>query len=150
MWFMIHIYRQSGNQKLIRQAIDCIRWHIELGWDTECGGGILLARDAEGSFWADKWDTKIWWPHTEALYALLLAYSITHEHWCLEWLKKVHDYAFTHFPVPRYGEWYQRFDRYGKKINNIAAMPVKDPYHLARSLIYCTGVLKQLSSTGRS
>ncbi|OGV64798.1 MAG: hypothetical protein A2283_04035 [Lentisphaerae bacterium RIFOXYA12_FULL_48_11] len=145
MWFMIHIYRQTHNQERIRQAVDCIRWNIELGWDAE-HGGILLARDAEGSFWADKWNTKIWWPHTEALYALLLSYSITREPWCMEWFKRVHDYSFSHFPVSHYGEWFQRFDRYGKKINNISAMPVKDPFHLARSLINCIGVLKQLAS----
>lgn len=142
MWFMIHIYRQIGNHQRIRQAIDCIRRHMELGWDKEYGG-ILLALNAEGSFWEDKWDTKLWWPHTEALYALLLAYSITEEDWCLEWFRLVHEYAFSHFPVPHYGEWFQRLDRYGNHISNIAALPVKDPFHLARSLILCTGIIEQ-------
>lgn len=148
MWFMIHIYQQLNDQKRIRQAIDCIRWHIELSWDTECGG-IFLARDAEGSFWEDKWDTKLWWTHTEALYALLLAYSITDEKWCLDWFIRVHDYAFSHYPVPHYGEWYQRLDRYGNNISNITDLPVKDPFHLARSLIYCIEVLEKLASTNK-
>ena len=30
----------------IRQAIDAMRWHIELGWDLEYGG-IVLARDGD-------------------------------------------------------------------------------------------------------
>ncbi len=144
MWFMIHIYQQLNDQNRIRQAVDCISWHIELGWDAEYGG-ILLARDAEGSFWEDKWDTKLWWVHTEALYALLLAYSITDEKWCLDWFKRVHDYAFSHYPVPHYGEWYQRLDRHGNHISNIADLPVKDPFHLARSLINCIGVLEKLA-----
>lgn len=144
MWFMTHIYRSLDDVERVRQAIECIRWHIELGWDTEFGG-ILLARDAAGTFWEGKEDTKIWWPHTEALYALLLAHSICGEPWCLEWFHRVHDYAFGHFPSP-HGEWIQRLDRRGKRIDNIASMPVKDPFHLARSLIQCTRLLQNLAA----
>lgn len=141
MWFMIHIYRQEGNNNYIRKAIDCIKWHIEKGWDPEYGG-ILLAQNARGSFWEDKENTKLWWVHTEAIYALLLAYSLTKEDWCLEWFVKVHNYAFSRYPVPVYGEWLQRLDRQGNSINNIAGLPVKDPYHLARALINCIQLLE--------
>ncbi|MCE5347370.1 MAG: AGE family epimerase/isomerase [Bacteroidales bacterium] len=148
MCFMIHIYQQRNDQKRIQQAIDCIRWHTELGWDYEYGG-ILLAINAEGSFWEDKWDTKLWWTHAEALYALLLVYSISQEEWCLNWFRQVHDYTFSHYPVSNYGEWFQRLDRYGNHISNIADLPVKDPFHVARSLINCIGVLEKLVSTGK-
>jgi len=144
MWFIIHICQRVNDRARIRQAIDAIKWHIELGWDEEYGG-IFLARDAEGSFWADKWDTKIWWPHTEALYALLLAYSISKEDWCLEWFERVHDYAFAHFPVPQYGEWIQNLDRRGNKLDATIALPVKDPFHLSRALIHCVLVLEKLT-----
>lgn len=144
MWFMIHILQRVNDHARIRQAIDAIKWHIELGWDEEYGG-IFLARDAEGSFWENKWDTKIWWPHTEALYALLLAYSISKEQWCLAWFQRVHDYAFAHFPVPQSGEWIQNLDRQGRKLEATIALPVKDPFHLARALIYSVGVLEQMT-----
>ena len=144
MWFMIHIFQYHKDQERVRQAIDAIKWHLELGWD-EPYGGILLARDPEGSFWADKWDTKLWWPHTEALYALLLAYSITHEDWCLEWFERVHNYAFSHFPVPKYGEWIQNLDRQGNKMSATVALPVKDPFHLSRALIHSIGILGSLA-----
>ncbi len=49
------------------------------------------------------------------------------------------------FPSP-HGEWIQRLDRHGRGIDNIAAMPVKDPFHLARSLIHCSKVLEQLAA----
>jgi N-acylglucosamine 2-epimerase len=145
MWFMIHIFQRQNNDARIRQAIEAIKWHIELGWDEEFGG-IFLARDAEGSFWADKWDTKIWWVHTEALYALLLAYSISKEPWCLDWFQRVHEYSFSHFPVPQSGEWIQNLDRQGHKLNSTIALPVKDPFHLSRALIYSVGVLQRLAS----
>ncbi len=144
MWFMIHIFQRFDERARIRQAIDAIKWHIELGWDEEYGG-ILLARDAAGSFWQDKWDTKIWWPHTEALYALLLAYSLSKEDWCLEWFTRVHNYAYSHFPVPEYGEWMQNLDRRGKKLDATIALPVKDPFHLSRALIYSIGILEKLT-----
>lgn len=143
MWFMIQIYQRQNRPERIRQAIEAIRWHIELGWDWEYGG-IVLARDAQGSHWEKFPDTKIWWPHTEALYALLLAYSISREDWCLEWLERVDDYAFKHFPVPGYGEWIQNLDRQGNKLETTVALPVKDPFHLARSLIQNINLLERL------
>jgi N-acylglucosamine 2-epimerase len=145
MWFMIHIYLQGGDWARVRQAIEAIQWHLALGWDEEYGG-IVLARDAAGSFWENKADTKIWWPHAEALYALLLAYSILKEDWCVEWFKRVHAYAFAHFPVPQYGEWIQNLDRQGRKLDATIALPVKDPFHLARALIYSVGVLEKLET----
>ncbi|MEE4311173.1 MAG: AGE family epimerase/isomerase [candidate division KSB1 bacterium] len=145
MWFMIHIYRREGNDERIAQAIEAIRWHIEFGWDHEYGG-ILLAVDSEGG---DPWwkfaDTKLWWPHTEAIYALLLAHSITGETWCREWLTRVHDYAFTHFPVAGFKEWTQKLDRAGNKIMENVALPVKDPFHLPRALIFSIDVLREMT-----
>ena len=145
MWFMIHIYRYWGKQDRIDNAVAAIRRHIEYGWDEEFGG-ILLSRDADGR---DPWwpfaESKLWWPHTESLYALLLAYEHTREAWALHWYEKVHDFAFSHYPVPVYGEWTQKLDRRGNKFSQTVALPVKDPFHLPRSLIMCTAVLQRLA-----
>lgn len=149
MWFMIHIYQQMNDMERVDQAIECIRWNMELGWDKTFDG-ILLAVDARGTFWENKWDTKLWWVHSEALYALLLAYSISGEKWCLDWYCKVHKYAFSHYPVPGYGEWYQRLDRTGNHIGNISDLPVKDPYHVARLMINCINCLKKLTGSHKS
>jgi N-acylglucosamine 2-epimerase len=146
MWFMLHIYQKRQDQERLRQAIEAIHWHIESGWDTEYGG-IVQARAAEGSRWEKIADWKIWWPQVEGLYALLLAYSISHEAWCLEWFERVHTYAFSHYPVPRYGEWIQNLDREGNKLDAAVALPVKDPFHLARALIHCIGLLEGLAET---
>lgn len=146
MWFMIHIFQRQGDTARIRQAIETIRWHLELGWDTEYGG-IVRALDPDGlPPWNVLTDGKIWWVHTETLYALLLAYSISNESWCLDWFERVHDYSFKHFPVPQYGEWIQNLDRQGNKTSAVAALPVKDPFHLSRALIYSVGVLEKLAA----
>lgn len=149
MWFMLHIYSQINDSSRINQAIECIRWSMEAGWDNDFDG-LFFALDAEGSFWEKKWDTKIWWVHSEAIYALLLAYSICGEQWCLDWYEKVHNYTFSHYPVPVYGEWYQRLDRRGNHIGNISDLPVKDPYHVARAFINCIFCLEKITTMSNS
>ena len=145
MWFMIHIFQRAGDERRIRQAIDTIKWHVQFGWDDEYGG-LVHARDAEGGpAWWRFAEAKLWWPHTETLYALLLAYQISRELWCLDWFERVHDYAFSHYPVPEFGEWTQKLDRHGNKLADTVALPVKDPFHLPRALIYCIEVLQRLA-----
>lgn len=145
MWFMIHIYQHWGNTLRIEKAIDAIKWHIEYGWDEQFGG-ILLARDSAGREpWWPFAGSKLWWPQTEALYALLLAFEQTGDDWALNWFEKVHNYAFSHYPVPGHGEWTQKLDRQGKKFTQTVALPVKDPFHLPRSLIYCSELLQRMT-----
>jgi len=73
-------------------------------------------------------DSKIWWPHTETLYALLLAYEISKERWCLDWFEKIHNYAFSRYPVTPYGEWTQKLDRQGRKFTETVALRSKTPF----------------------
>jgi N-acylglucosamine 2-epimerase len=146
MWFQMHIARANGDLATSRRAADTIRRHLELGWDPEFGG-LLLAIDADGREevgWAHA-EKKFWWPHTEALYATLLAYEVTGEPWCLEWHDRVREYCYAHFPVPGHGEWRQKLDRRGNSITETLVLPVKDPFHLPRALIYCVEVLKRLA-----
>ena len=146
MWFQTHIARDSGDKARIAEAARLTLRHLELGWDEEFGG-ILLAVDADGREevgWSFA-DTKLWWPHTEALYGTLLAYEHTRDERFLEWYTKVHEYVFSHYPVARHGEWTQKLDRRGKPITEVVALPVKDPFHLPRALIYCVDVLERLA-----
>ena len=146
MWFMERIYRHHGRRDRIAQALESIRWHLEKGWDGQYGG-IFLACHAEGG--AAVWhqpDAKVWWPHAEALYALLRAYEVSRQPWCLEWYRRVHDYAFGMFPDSEHGEWHQNLDRRGNVIPCvIKGLSVKDPFHLPRALIYSIQTLRRLS-----
>jgi|GEM_PF-5493393 len=45
---------------------------------------------------------KLWWPHTEAIYALVLAYTSTSKERWLRWLERVDKYAFCTFVNPVY------------------------------------------------
>jgi len=135
MWFVMHRALVRGDQALARRAAEVMRWHLEKGWDSEFGG-LFLGIDAEGQspFMANS-EVKLWWPHTESLYGLLLSHSLTGENWCQEWYERVHEWSFAHFSMPEIGEWRQRLDRQGKPMDAFVALPVKDPFHLPRAVI---------------
>jgi N-acylglucosamine 2-epimerase len=143
MWFVIHHALRRNDQATVRRAVEVIRWHLELGWDKPYGG-LFLGVDAEGHPpFMPHADTKLWWPHTEALYALLLARSLTHEPWCDEWYERLHEWSFAHFSMREVGEWRPRQDRQGDPHQKNVALPVKDPFHLPRSVILAIQLLSQ-------
>jgi N-acylglucosamine 2-epimerase len=133
MWFVMHVAARRGDRDLARRAAEVVRWHLEAGWDPQYGG-IFLGIDAEGHApYLGNADKKLWWPHTEALYALLLADRLTGEPWCMEWYEKVHEWSWARFPMPESGEWWQRLDCRGNRMTELIALPVKDPFHLPRA-----------------
>ncbi|MDE3067823.1 MAG: AGE family epimerase/isomerase [Verrucomicrobiota bacterium] len=142
MWFQIHRALDRKDHGTVRDAVEVLRWHLEKGWDPEYGG-LFLGIDAEGHVpFQPHSEAKVWWPHTEALYALLLAHEVTGERWCEAWFDRVYEWAFRHFPMPDVGEWRQRLDRAGKPTRQVVALPVKDPFHLPRALILSLELLQ--------
>ena len=146
MWFMEKIYRYHGIQERIDLAMEVIRWHLEKGWDPKYGGLYLACHLDDGiPAWHNP-ESKIWWPHTESLQAILLAYLITGADWTIEWYRKIHEYTFSHFPNNKQGEWFHNLDRIGAPIPPyLEKLPVKDPFHLPRALIYSVNILKQIT-----
>jgi N-acylglucosamine 2-epimerase len=141
MWFLISIFERSGDIDAIRTCCKIVKRHLELSWDDKYGG-LILAIDIDGKdppFW--KYPLfKPWWVQAEALVATAYAYLYTREPWCLQWHRKVQDFAYSHYPVAT-GEWSQWVDREGKRMGN-AFLPVKDPFHLPRALIYLIEILQ--------
>lgn len=133
MWFMLHVARRRGDEKLLRQAAEAMKWHLELGWD-DVYGGLFLSRDLDGGTpFMPHGEKKVWWPHTEALYGTLLAFVLTGDREFLQWFERVEAWSWQHFPMPEGGEWYQRLTREGQPSQEIVALPVKDPFHLPRA-----------------
>ncbi|MCC6588069.1 MAG: AGE family epimerase/isomerase [Bryobacterales bacterium] len=150
MWFILHWALRRGDEAAIAQAIECIRWHCELGWDPEYGG-LCLAVDIDGHPpYLDNADKKIWWVHTEALYALLLAYKITGASWCADWYERIHQWSLKHFYMPEAGEWRQRLDRSGRPITELIALPVKDPFHLPRAALLIARLSENRNAENRN
>ena len=148
MWFQMHIARHRGDRDVIGRACEITRRHLEIGWDEEFGG-LFLAVDADGRediAW-DYADAKLWWPHTEALVATLLAHEHTGQDWALDWHERIRQYCLAHYPVADHGEWRQRLTRDGQPLTDVVALPVKDPFHLPRALIYCVEALERLTAS---
>jgi N-acylglucosamine 2-epimerase len=152
MWFVIQTAQKTGKTDYIPKAIKIIKRAIKTGWDSE-HGGLFRFTDRDGgkpkgrtisssaavmeTLIQDTWDMKLWWPHSEALYATLLAYQLTGSNEMMQLHQNIHDYTFSTFPNPDLstGEWIQIRNRQGKPVNRIAALPVKDPFHIIRNLI---------------
>ena len=147
MWFMEKIYRYHETHEKIELAMEVIRWHLEKGWDSKFGGLFLACHLENGKPAWHSPQSKIWWPHTESIQSLLLAYLITGAEWTKMWFRKIHDYTFSHFPNPKNGEWFHNLDRKGNPSPPyLETLPVKDPFHLPRALMYSINILKQIST----
>jgi N-acylglucosamine 2-epimerase len=161
MWFVIRTARQHGRTEWIDPACRSIAWAFEVGWDEEWGG-IFRYVDREGgqprgvpggepfeALMMDTWDTKIWWPHAEALYATLLASKIARDLKFESIHSKLFDYVFRTFPNPdrTVGEWIQIRDRQGAPLDKVVALPVKDPYHILQDVLL---IIELLHSDGTS
>ncbi|MBW7896636.1 MAG: AGE family epimerase/isomerase [Opitutaceae bacterium] len=139
MWFQLHVFQSTRRAEAPRDlAIRLIRRHLELGWD-ESHGGLRLAIDRDGRQGdAIGWkfaDTKLWWPHTETLYALLLAWHETGDAWFYDWYEKIWALCLERYVDWEHGEWRQKLNRDLTPMTGVVALPVKDPFHLPRAIM---------------
>ena len=163
MWFVMHRAVRNNDRQLFAQAAETVRWALELGWDDTYGGLPQfidrsggppkgeVSRELKDHEMVRKlgsnWSNKLWWPHSESIYALLLALDEMRESWMEEWFWKVHDYTFSTFPNPdsSVGEWIQIRNRQGRPESKVVALPVKDPFHIVRALALAIPVLERLA-----
>lgn len=146
-WFLQHWAQKLGDKSLKEAAIRMVRWSLDRGWDPE-HDGIFYFLDSEGYSPTElEWSMKLWWPHTEALYACLLNYSITGSEQDFNDFEMVHNYTFSHFPDPEHGEWFGYLDRYGNVSQRFKGGPYKGCFHTARSLFQCVQLLRRLEQT---
>ena len=126
-----------------------------LGRDAEQGGflryvdrdgGEPRGRRTDDSYEdlvARTWDTKLWWTHSEALYALLRLGMRTGRDDLLQAHAEMHRFVMTTFPAGPGREWIQIRDRAGAPLDATVALPVKDPFHIARALLLLVECLTQ-------
>ncbi|MEM4229658.1 MAG: AGE family epimerase/isomerase [Thermoproteota archaeon] len=135
---------RRNNSSLIDSVLNILDWSLEVGWDKNYGG-ILYFVDAEGKPPIQlEHDMKLWWPHTEALYALLLAYYLTKEEKYSDWYRKVHNYVFAHFPHHAYGEWFGYLHYDGTIANRLKNSLLKGPFHIPRAPLQGWKILEKM------
>ena len=153
MWFIQHAGALIGDHSYVSRCTEILKNALRIGWDTTYGGlyhfcsisgGAPIAGPADP---VDEviyqqlmtgWGDKLWWTHSEALYSTLLFADLTGDPELREWHRKVFDYTFEKYPNPdrEIREWIQILTREGVPQQKVTALPVKDPMHITRNLIY--------------
>jgi N-acylglucosamine 2-epimerase len=140
-WMILEFARHTGDAALVQTAVDIILASLERGWDQRYGG-IRYVLNIDGSPTHPlEGDMKLWWPHCETLYALLLAWDLTGRDDVQKWYDRVHEYAFGSFPDPEYGEWFGYLNRDGSPTWTAKATGWKCFFHLPRVLLRCCRLL---------
>jgi len=134
-WFILEYAREIGNEELVKKSVKILNAAFEIGWDKK-HKGLLYFIDTEGKPPMQlEWDMKLWWPHTEALYAFLLAYDTLGDKELGKRHKMIHDYCWKHFRDPQYGEWFGYLNREGKPTHMLKGGRFKCFFHTPRALL---------------
>lgn len=147
-WFLFKMCDVVGSsQEYEHIALSVLEGSLKNGWDKdEYGGGILYMKDIENKPLVDATVTsngKLWWPHTEALIALTMAYTRTKDDKWLVWLEKVHNYSYKTFVTvkinesTKIGEWFGYANRDGTLARTSKGGNYKGCFHVPRALLMC-------------
>ncbi|MFH1377198.1 MAG: AGE family epimerase/isomerase [Planctomycetota bacterium] len=144
-WFLLHLLDHSPDKAASQTAYDIIDGSLTAGWDEEYGG-LYYFMDIDGRPTLQlESNMKLWWPHTEAIYALVLAYSKTRDSKWLGWLKRVDEYADAHFVDKEYGEWFGYCDRRGDRTHSCKGGNYKGFYHVPRALLFSWKTIEKMN-----
>jgi N-acylglucosamine 2-epimerase len=136
-WFIMRLLDHVDEVGMFSLALDVLDGSLDVGWDKEFGG-IYYFVDVEGRPTLQlESGMKLWWPHTEAIYALILAFCRTEDARWLDWLEKVHQYAFSHFVDAENGGWFGYCDRQGRLTHTSKGSHYKGFFHVPRALLFC-------------
>ncbi|WP_338868690.1 AGE family epimerase/isomerase [Spirosoma sp. SC4-14] len=145
MWFIMDLGERAGDQALIRKAVDITLSILDYGWDRQYGG-IFYFLDVKGYPPQQlEWDQKLWWVHMETLISLLKGYLHTGDERCWQWFEKVHDYMWSHFADPEYGEWFGYLNRQGEVLLPLKGGKWKGCFHIPRGLYQCWKTLEAIA-----
>jgi len=138
-WFLLHALEwldgEVDRARVRNTALEAIEGTLEFSWDRKYGG-VFHYMDVLGkSPLMLEYFMKLWWPHTEGLYALVLACLATGDRSFLRWFKRMEDYTWSRFPDRKYGEWFGYLDRQGKVTHTAKGTNYKCFFHVPRFLM---------------
>ena len=143
-WFLMNYAIQTGDEELLKKALNILDWSLERGWDKEYDGIKYFVDLYDRPCEQLEHDMKLWWVHNEALIATILAYKLTKDEKYLDSFMKIHEYSFSHFADKEYGEWYGYLHRDGTVSHTQKGSLWKGPHHLPRCLILVESILNSL------
>ena len=134
-WFILEEARfRDHDPDLVSLGTRMLDWMWRRGWDEEFGGLLYFVGVDERPIQEYWQDMKFWWPHNEAIIATLMAHLLTGESRYADWHQQVHDWSFSHFPDPEFGEWFGYLRRDGSVSTSLKGNLWKGPFHLPRML----------------
>jgi N-acylglucosamine 2-epimerase len=136
-WFLLHLLDHVKDAGCRDLALDVLEGSLELGWDDGYGGLYYFMDTGGRPTLQLESSMKLWWPHTEALYALVLAYDLTRDQRWLSWLERVDRYTRDHFVDTEYGGWFGYCDRRGELTHTCKGGSYKGFFHVPRALLMC-------------
>jgi N-acylglucosamine 2-epimerase len=144
MWFIMDLAVRNKNKALLEKAVRITLDILNYSWDEEFGG-IFYFMDIMGKPVQQlEWDQKLWWVHLETLISLVKGYYHTGNPDCLKWFEKVHDYTWSHFPDPQYGEWFGYLNRRGEVLLPLKGGKWKGCFHVPRGLCQVWRTLEKI------
>ncbi len=144
MWFIMDLSVRLNRPELAEKAVEIALRTLKYGWDEQ-SGGIFYFMDLKGHPLQQlEWDQKLWWVHVEALITLIKGYQLTGNPECFKWFEKVHQYTWSHFPDPEYGEWYGYLNRRGEVLLPLKGGKWKGCFHVPRGLLQVWKTLDKL------
>ena len=146
MWFLMDLGVRTGQSDIIKKAVKITLDTLEYAWDKEYGG-IFYFMDVKGHPTQQlEWDQKLWWVHIETLISLLKGYHLTGDRKCWSWFEKIHEYTWSRYPDPEYGEWYGYLNRRGEILLPLKGGKWKGCFHVPRGLFQCWQTLERINN----
>ena len=150
MWFIMDLGKRSGDEALIKKAVDISINILEYGWDREYEGIFYFLDSKAYPPQQLEWDQKLWWVHIEAIVCLLKGYLYTGDARCRNWFEKLHNYTWRHFPDKKNGEWFGYLNRRGEVLLPLKGGKWKGCFHVPRGLYQCWKTLSAIQSRSTS
>ena len=141
-WLLWLLAEHLGEHRELPRIAEILEGSLEFGWDREYGG-LYYFMDVEGRPPLQlEASMKLWWPHAEALYAVILAFTRTGESRWLPWIERIHEYCFKQFDDPQHGEWFAYCDRQGNLTHTLKGNHYKGCFHVPRALLFCSQAIE--------
>jgi len=151
MWFVMEEALSRKSPALFDRAVRILDWACKQGFDEMCGG-IYSYLDALGGVplqttWHTEvnasWDDKVWWVHSEALYALALVAVEKDSQEHFDRFIALHDFCQKYFFDRKYGEWYAELYRDGSPKLTDKGTLWKACYHLPRAIMMTANLFER-------
>jgi len=147
-WFTIEEAKYQKDEKLLANGLQALDWALEWGWDKQYGG-ITYFRNVDEALGHEpdqyEHELKLWWPANEAIYATLLAFSVTKDKKYWDWFVKLDKWAYDHFIDKEYGgDWIKYLRRDGTPSCTLKGTRWAGAFHLPRMHLNCMKLLEEL------